>query len=362
MQGIIGPEFVLYFAVGQRYEAKQSVIAFRRVGYDSWTLTHAFYANMGGFVLHPRHGKSFPITARQLLYLVKNKFVEYPSLKRKVIQDQSKADWFAKGITCLQICWLVLQLSARLSQKLQITTLELTTMTYVICAIGCYTQWAHKPLDVGTSTHISSQYTLNEMLAPRTVPLSGQLNPFDFIDNGSPSWSFNVQPYLGFRFQKHSFPARRFANDRFPMIGCGREAVGYLLLSIVFAAIHLFGWNFAFNSRIEQILWRAAGISIAGTMVCLWAAEGSQEMNRWGRWRQWRAILMRDPIPALRSREEAMMAADFVPRWEFWVLVPVTTVYFASRAYVLVEMFAGLRGQPLSVYESVDWLKFVPCV
>ena len=226
IQGIIRPEFVLYFAVSQRYEAKKSVIAFRRLGYDSWTLTHAFYANMDGFVLHPRHSKSFSITARQLLYVVRNNFVEYPSLKRKAIQDRSKADWFVKGITCLQICWLVLQLSARLAQKLQITTLEHTKMTHVICAIGCYTQCAHKPWDIGTATHISSQYTLSEMLAPRTIPLSRQLNPFDFFDNGSPSWSFNVQPYLGFRFQKHSFSARWFATDRFPMIGCGREAVG----------------------------------------------------------------------------------------------------------------------------------------
>ena len=81
-----------------------------------------------------------------------------------------------------------------------------------------------------------------------------------------------------------------------------------------FVAIYLIGWNFVLNSPIEQVRWRAAGITIAGTMGCLWAAEGSQEMSRWGRWRQWWATLTRDQIPALRIREEVMMAADFVPR------------------------------------------------
>jgi hypothetical protein len=371
-QGLVGPEFIVYFAVGQRYEAKMSVTAFTKAGYTSWTMCHGFYANMGGFVLHPRDSEPFPVTARQLHYLVVHKFVPYPTLDKKELEDKSKADGFAKLLTCLQITWLLLQLSARLVQKLPITTLELTTLTYVICGLACFWQWKHKPLEVTTPTPIICERSIQEILDASTnseeqlslartrsgIPYS-QLNPLDFVDNGSPSWTFNVQPFLGFEFSKREFPAPRFANDRFPMIGLGYEVGLYMLLTLAFFAIHICAWNFVFPTTMERLIWRIASCSILGSMIVIWIAEGIQDFHRYGRWRRLFSRLSGNPTE-LRGREEAMMAPDFVPTWEFWVFVPSTTVYFTARAFVLVEMFVSLRAQPTGAYEDIQWSRFVP--
>ena len=51
---IMGPEFVLAFAYGQWAAAKASVKGFAALNQPDWSLRHAFFANMGGFVLQPR--------------------------------------------------------------------------------------------------------------------------------------------------------------------------------------------------------------------------------------------------------------------------------------------------------------------
>ncbi len=132
-QGILGPELVLAFATGQRAEAQRCVAAFHADNYKQWTLRHAFYANMGGFVLQPRDSVPFPVNGKQLHYLVSKRYMELPALDEKEIWDKSKAAGFAKFVTCLQTGWLALQCICRAIQKMPMTTLELTTMSFVIC-------------------------------------------------------------------------------------------------------------------------------------------------------------------------------------------------------------------------------------
>jgi hypothetical protein len=67
--GILGPEFVLQYAAGQWSRAKWSVAAFRDE-YPEWHMRHAFFADMGGFVLHTEDGVTFPLNAIQLHWLV----------------------------------------------------------------------------------------------------------------------------------------------------------------------------------------------------------------------------------------------------------------------------------------------------
>jgi hypothetical protein len=72
---ISGPEFVLTYASGQWGTARESVKAFRASGYPQWTMRHGFFADMGGFLLVPRDSVSFPITTKQLHWLVGGKEV-----------------------------------------------------------------------------------------------------------------------------------------------------------------------------------------------------------------------------------------------------------------------------------------------
>lgn len=123
--GILGPEFPLTYAAGQWSRAKHSVAAFRASGYKDWHMRQAFFADMGGFILHTRDGDPFPLNATQLHWLVVNKFVEYPTITKKEVWDKSKQDTFTKVITAFQVGYLIIQCIARAIQGLAITTLEL---------------------------------------------------------------------------------------------------------------------------------------------------------------------------------------------------------------------------------------------
>lgn len=128
VQAIMAPEFVLAFAIGQKVEAKKSVQQFRDLDLhpehtfrtvDSalsqrsrlqdagdrvsclirkidmklhgeekdtrWSIRHAFYANMGGFVFHARQSAPFPINGKQLYWLIKQGYVQYPNIPPKEV-------------------------------------------------------------------------------------------------------------------------------------------------------------------------------------------------------------------------------------------------------------------------------------
>lgn len=65
-------------------------------------MTHAFFADMGGFRLDaPGLEKSIPIDGEQLVYLVKHKFLEYPNVTKGDIEDRDKADVMSRYVWSL---------------------------------------------------------------------------------------------------------------------------------------------------------------------------------------------------------------------------------------------------------------------
>jgi hypothetical protein len=130
---------------------------------ERWTMTQAFYANMGGFVIDtkPLDGKEYipgsprlTFTPRGILFLALNDIL--PNEAESFINDKSKANSFAKVITCMQGGWLVIQCIARLAYQLPITLLEINTIGHVLCAFAMYIFWFSKPLDINEPTVVSS--------------------------------------------------------------------------------------------------------------------------------------------------------------------------------------------------------------
>lgn len=62
---IVFPELLLFSAFGQNVDARGSVERFKKLGFTTWTLQHAFYANMGGVMLDAPDYQTFPINASQ---------------------------------------------------------------------------------------------------------------------------------------------------------------------------------------------------------------------------------------------------------------------------------------------------------
>lgn len=72
---------------------------FRAAGCLDWTLTHAFFADMGGFVLEaPGLSQPIPLDAEQLFYLVQRKYIEYPRVSKEELDDRDKSDGLSRSV------------------------------------------------------------------------------------------------------------------------------------------------------------------------------------------------------------------------------------------------------------------------
>ena len=366
-QAIMAPEFIVAFATGQKVEAARSVEMWKRSGYPGWTMRHGFYANMGGFVLKPRDSKPFPVNSKQLHYLVTRDYTPFPSISGKEIWDKSKQDGFQKLLTMVQTGWFVIQVLGRAIQHMPVTTLELTTFTYVFCTFASYYQWSNKPLDVESPTIITiSKSTAEILVEAGNMPGASkpyQHTPLDFIDDQSPSWLTEIQPNLKFRMGPRERPLPRFTNDKFPVIGAGPNAVLLFIVILAYCCLHFIAWDFSFPTRVEQKLWRIGCITIVATTFIFLVCETYQDGHRLGRWRRW-YLRMFPKNPAHLARVDTMekkrRETEFIPFWEFVVMSPVTFVYTLARTYIVAEVFVSLRSLPSGAFDSVQWSLYIP--
>ena len=369
LQAIMGPEFVVAFATGQKVEARRSVEMWKRSGYNGWTMRHGFYANMGGFVVEPRNSKPFPVNSKQLHYLVTRGYTTFPSISGKDIWDKSKQDGFQKILTLVQTLWFSIQVLGRAIQHLPVTTLELTTFGFVFCTFAAYYQWSNKPLDVESPTIIRLEASTAEILV-EAGNLPGAEKPYrqtplDFIDNQSPSWLTEVQPHLHFRMGPRERPLPRFTNDRLPVIGASKDTFVLFTVIMAYCCLHFIAWKFFFPTHIEKILWRVGCITIVATTFIFLACESYQDGHRLGRWQRWYLKLFpKNPVHLARvdTMEKKRREMEFIPLWEVVIMSPVTIVYTLARTYIIVEVFVSLRSLPSGAFNSVNWSNFIPHV
>ena len=74
--------------------------------------------------------------------------IEFPTLTVEEIEDRSKSDGFSKTIALGQTLWFVAQCIARRPQHLDLTLIELLTLSLAVLNGLMYFLWWNKPLDV----------------------------------------------------------------------------------------------------------------------------------------------------------------------------------------------------------------------
>jgi len=140
----------------------------------TWTLTHSYYANMGGFRLFinkdelgpkiiERIEKHFGSQNSGLVDLCSLTTVQLArcweyfedfELSEAEIKDKSKADLFTKTIALVQISSLWLSIIVRASRHLAFSQLELVTLAFAICGVFTYSFRWYKPQGVETATKV----------------------------------------------------------------------------------------------------------------------------------------------------------------------------------------------------------------
>ena len=89
--------------------------------------------------------------------------IEFPTVSVEEIEDRSKADGLSKTIALGQTLWFVAQCIARRAQHLDLTPVELLTLSLAVLNGVMYFLWWNKPMDVRCPIRV---YLLDKSYTP----------------------------------------------------------------------------------------------------------------------------------------------------------------------------------------------------
>ena len=113
-----------------------------------WTKTHGHFIQMGGFVLFEGNVAKGVLSPERFSELLTAGKIEFPAVTVEEIEDRSKADGFSKTIALVQTLWFIAQCLARRVQNVDLTLIELLTLSLAVLNGVMYFLWWHKSLDV----------------------------------------------------------------------------------------------------------------------------------------------------------------------------------------------------------------------
>ncbi|KAK0611719.1 hypothetical protein B0T14DRAFT_334205 [Immersiella caudata] len=360
---IFFPEVTVSLAAEQWESANQGVKKFRDLGYDDtfFNHKHAFFVDMGGILLQSPAFPAFPIDSQQLAYLVEHGYLSMPAIADDDIADKSKADNFARALAAVQIIWFTLQCVGRWIQGLGLSTLELSTIAFILCSLNMQFFWYRKPYDVRSPIILHTEHTISSILvnAGEAACRPYKRTPLDFIkpppDDKSlvaPFW-FGVDSVFHRPEDGGRRPIRCFGNNKtMPPAGISNnERIYGIFLEFLYFGLHFLGVFCPFPSTTERWLWVAANatLTLLLTIYMLAIYVGHKLQARFGLWmfqKETRSILE---------------LIEIMPGWlKFAIHAPFIGLYVAARAYTLVESFYGLRALPPRLYVCVEWSNFFP--
>ena len=309
---VIAPEFLTLTAITELLEARRIQ---NKMAKMKWTLTHAFFLQMGGFCLETPSGLRMQLSDVDVMDPSSNSsdwLAKLEEIEEAHINDRAKSNNLTKLIACGQSLWLVTQVISRLVQHQAITLLEVSTVAYAACALTAYAAWWKKPQNASL---------------PITIPCSTEEYPQRRISYYRET-SFGEYVWAGQHWSRHL--------ESSDMDGDTVSPVLVALCPALFGAIHLASWNIIFLSNVEQWLWRTSALycCTAGMIFTM-------------------LVLL---LPNVDSGKE--MGGLIVVL--IFLIMGLGLGYVIARLYMIVEVFLSLRALPHSAYEAVRWSSFVP--
>ncbi|KAI0104266.1 hypothetical protein GGR51DRAFT_229503 [Nemania sp. FL0031] len=363
---IFAPDMLTMVAASQWVKARKSVEQMKELSnLGVWTLVHAFYANSGGFILQPKNEIAFPVNAEQIYFLVSHSYIPFPKITEDEIWDKSKADWFAKGFALLQIGWLIIQSVARAVDGLSISPSEIFTLAFVASTTMSYFFWWNKPQDVKTPTILHCGFSMSIIRTNAGVPPNASYtdSPLDFIPDPDKFWERNpsLKDYDLERQMEAGSQDRarlqRVPDDAILMTARlpSNVLVALIIPSLIHSTVHLLGWNFAYPSSVEQLLWRISVVTLASvSAVAVGIIHMLDTFGYQGRYNlTWVWIKFQREEP--RSSQKCQKLLDMV-------LGFVVLLLTAARLYIILEAILSLRSLPADVFVTVNWTDFFPHV
>ena len=385
---ITGPEFVLGLSTTQWSSARDSVRGFKVSGYSGWTMTHAFFADMGGFFLKTEdsHLEPFPLSAKHVHYLVKERFIDYEEvrLENQALGNINKNDGLVWAFTILQTLWFFLTVITRWATGLAIPTLELTTFASVLCTLPTFFFWWEKPtVDVPIIISINASVDDIRSRFGHDAQTQYALTPLDFLGRSASSfqsyWSFwsTMIKSLGIPLGVRTQPLKHIPNDNFPVTTSLWSGVLSGTVTLSYLGMHVAAWNFHFPTNTERFLWRFLSVTVMASASFALVVDGIVfPILRWTKKRTTRKGVLENP-------KRKLSLARFTQRFDhignrlrtfgaqqdplldapLKALLPVTIAgfcYMVGRVFLFAEDVVALRALPSSAYQNVNWTQCLP--
>ncbi|KAH8667716.1 hypothetical protein BGZ61DRAFT_364844 [Ilyonectria robusta] len=347
---LFSPEIVMVGAAYQWSSARASMKEMQAEGHLHWKMAHSFFADSGGFLLRCPHYPPFPIQARGIMYLVSQNHIPVPKVTRREILDRSKTNKLGKTLALMQSLYLVCQVVARYIQGLEISSLEILTLSFLSCTIPTYIFWLEKPLDCDFPVYIDLNIPISTILAAADIAdETYRCTPLDFVE-GTSLRAWNRRQCFNNAFGLKQQPLRRVPNDSVPVAGPCLALIVWLF-TLLHAAIQVSAWNIEVPTEAENILWRTFSISIL-LEVFFWGIIDM--ISIWPGFNY--------TITLFWIWEKRTTRTDSF--WHRWALnglsMAGTLVYFAAKLGLIVLSLTTLRQMPQSVYNTVRWTSFLP--
>jgi len=344
---------------------------------QEWTVTHGFFAVMGGFMafegdkavktLLPDGLGGYSLTGNDV----------FPKIPREDIEDKSKGDIISKGLVVMQTGWFMMQCLTRKVEHLPITELELVTIAYAVLNIFLYAIWWYKPLNVQTAVRV---YLKPGFVEPSSAIPSAEHGEGNEEEDDGLNWkeilvSLSGGLLVGFcllaktllmvpiipiqivwqlltAIRKHRWRViwlpisllleavtgtagdvedEKRIGTFYPESAMAETGVAITgtLVATLFGAIHCIAWSFTFPTKVERDLWRVAAVLITSLPL---------------------------PYVLLIKRFHYQSNVSFLAV----VAIFFPLVYILSRLSLLVLPFLSLRALPLDIYQSVYWPILIP--
>lgn len=345
-----------------------------------WTHTHSFFAISGGFAMDlgspSRNQNSLPgsrtrvtLNPQSILTLAQFDAALVPEVTQAMLEDKSKANAVVKVIICFQATWFMIEVTARLGQRLPISLLELNTFVHALSALLIYALWWDKPFDIEEPLVLQSS-----SIPPSRFRL--------YVEDGMIESSLGNAPSLPLRGWQAwhkpatfpwntALPLDRIRNSRFLFFEKDGDylktsmhlvALAFCIGELMYGGLHLLAWDYPFYSSVHGLLWKISGLTIM-------ASGPGHLLGSLGP----KLIPLSKKLASLCQRGCTRPLATCMFKYVLFPILAVLAPLFAlsplfvllycfARAFIIVECFISFAYLPDGVFQQLRWSYYIPHV